>query len=97
VVAPFGHNDVDFDVSPEGPSLSHPLGTDQFGRELLTRVAAAGRASLTIAGLALVIILAIGFVYGSCSALAGGRVESALMRLLDGLLAPHGCRRPRSV
>ncbi len=86
-VAPFGHNDVDFDVSRQGPSRSHPLGTDQFGRDLLTRVAAAGRVSLAITGLALAIIVAIGFVYGACSALAGGRVDAALMRVLDGLLA----------
>jgi peptide/nickel transport system permease protein len=86
-VAPFGHNDVDFDLTRQGPSLAHPLGTDQFGRDLLTRVAAAGRVSLAITGLALALILAIGFVYGAFSALAGGRVDAAMMRTLDGLLA----------
>jgi ABC-type dipeptide/oligopeptide/nickel transport system permease subunit len=86
-VAPFGHNDVDFDLSRQGPSLEHPLGTDQFGRDLLTRLAAAGRVSLAITGLALAVILAIGFVYGAVAALAGGRVDSVLMRVLDGLLA----------
>lgn len=86
-VAPFGHNDVDFDLTRQGPSLAHPLGTDQFGRDLLTRLAAAGRVSLAITGGALAIILAIGFVYGAVSGLAGGRVDGVLMRVLDGLLA----------
>lgn len=86
-VAPYGHNDVDFELSRQGPSLAHPLGTDQFGRDLLTRLAAAGRVSLAITGGALAIILAIGFVYGAVAGLAGGRVDNVLMRLLDGLLA----------
>jgi ABC-type dipeptide/oligopeptide/nickel transport system permease subunit len=86
-VAPFGHNDVDFELTRQGPSLAHPLGTDQFGRDLLTRLAAAGRVSLAITGGALAIILAIGFVYGAVAGLAGGRVDGVLMRVLDGLLA----------
>ena len=86
-VAPYGHNAVDLDRSRQSPSLEHPLGTDQFGRDLLSRLAAAGRVSLAITGLALAIILVIGFVYGAVSALAGGRVDSLLMRGLDGLLA----------
>jgi peptide/nickel transport system permease protein len=86
-VAPFGHNDVDFDLTRQGPSLAHPLGTDQFGRDLLTRLAAAGRVSLAITGLALAIVLAVGFVYGAFAALAGGAVDSVLMRAVDGLLA----------
>jgi peptide/nickel transport system permease protein len=86
-VAPFGHNDVDFDLTRQGPSLAHPLGTDQFGRDLLTRLAAAGRVSLAITGAALAIVLAVGFLYGALAALAGGRLDAVLMRALDGLLA----------
>ena len=86
-LAPFGHNDVDFDRSREGPSLAHPFGTDQFGRDLLTRVSAAGRVSLAITGLALAVILVVGFAYGAFAALAGGGVDSTMMRVLDGLLA----------
>ena len=86
-LAPFGHNDVDLDRSRQGPSLAHPLGTDQFGRDLLTRLAAAGRVSLAITGLALALVLTLGFAYGAAAGLAGGRVDAVLMRLLDGLLA----------
>jgi ABC-type dipeptide/oligopeptide/nickel transport system permease subunit len=86
-VAPFGPNEIDFDRSREGASLAHPFGTDQFGRDMLTRLAAAGRVSLAITGLALAVILVVGFIYGAVAALAGGRVDAALMRILDGLLA----------
>jgi ABC-type dipeptide/oligopeptide/nickel transport system permease subunit len=87
LVAPYGANDVDFARSAQGPSLAHPFGTDQFGRDLLTRVAAGGRNSLTIAALALGIILLIGVPFGTLSAAAGGKVDAAMMRVVDGLFA----------
>jgi ABC-type dipeptide/oligopeptide/nickel transport system permease subunit len=86
-LSPYGANHVDFDLSRESPSLAHPLGTDQFGRDLLTRLAAAGRVSLAITAGALAIILVVGFAYGAVSGLAGGKVDAFMMRVLDGLLA----------
>lgn len=86
-LSPYGANEVDFSVSREGPSLAHPLGTDQFGRDFLTRLAAGGRTSLLIAGAALAIILTVGVVYGTVAAAAGGKVDAAMMRLVDGLFA----------
>ncbi|MBD0329126.1 MAG: ABC transporter permease [Thermoleophilia bacterium] len=80
-------NDVDFAKTRQGPSLEHPLGTDQFGRDLLARVAVGGRTTLAIAVAALTIILALGFVWGATAALAGGWVDSLLMRVVDGLFA----------
>jgi ABC-type dipeptide/oligopeptide/nickel transport system permease subunit len=86
-VSPHGSDATDLAASRQGPSLEHPLGTDQFGRDLLTRLAAGGRTTLLIAGLALSVILVVGFLYGTVAALAGGVVDRALMRVLDGLLA----------
>lgn len=86
-VSPYDPYAVDFDQGDEGPSLAHPFGTDLFGRDLLTRMALGGRASLLVAGGALAVILVVGFLYGSVAALAGGKVDEAMMRLLDGLLA----------
>lgn len=86
-LAPYGANDVDFEVSREGPSLGHPLGTDQFGRDLLTRLAVGGRTTLAIAFAALAIILAAGVVYGTVAGLAGGAVDALMMRIVDGLFA----------
>ena len=87
LVSPYGANEVDFGQSRQGPSLGHPLGTDQFGRDLLTRLAAGGRTSFAIAAIALAIILVIGVVYGTIAAVTGPRADAAMMRLVDGLFA----------
>jgi ABC-type dipeptide/oligopeptide/nickel transport system permease subunit len=86
-VSPYEVNAIDFDVSRQGPSAAHPLGTDQFGRDLLTRLAAGGRTTLLIVGAALALIFVLGFLYGSVSALAGKHADAFLMRVLDGLFA----------
>ncbi len=87
VVSPHDANEVDFGQSRQLPTLEHPLGTDQFGRDLLTRLAVGGQTTLAIAGLALAIILVIGFLWGAVAALAGGFVDSVMMRAVDGLFA----------
>ena len=87
VVSSWDPNDVEFDLALQLPSVAHPLGTDQFGRDLATRVAVGGRTTLLIAGAALASILALGFLWGTTAALAGGVADSLLMRIVDGLLA----------
>jgi ABC-type dipeptide/oligopeptide/nickel transport system permease subunit len=87
VVSPYEANRVDFDVSREGPSWAHPLGTDQFGRDLLTRLASGGRTTLLIVAIAVAIIAVLGISYGAASGLGGRATDAILMRLLDGLLA----------
>jgi oligopeptide transport system permease protein len=86
-VSPYDGNDVQFSEARELPSPAHPLGTDHFGRDLLTRIALGGRTTLAIAALALSIILVVGFLWGAAAALAGGRVDSVMMRIVDGLFA----------
>jgi ABC-type dipeptide/oligopeptide/nickel transport system permease subunit len=86
-VSPYGPNDVDFSIARQGPSLDHPLGTDQFGRDHLTRIADGGRNTFAIAGLALLAIISVGFLYGAGAALGSDRANTALMRVLDGLFA----------
>jgi ABC-type dipeptide/oligopeptide/nickel transport system permease subunit len=84
-----GHdpNDVVFAHSDEGPSFAHPLGTDRFGRDLMTRLAIGGRTTLLIAVLALLVVLLVGVVYGTVAGLAGGIADSVMMRIVDGLFA----------
>jgi oligopeptide transport system permease protein len=85
IVSPYTGNDVNFAEAKQGPSLEHPLGTDKFGRDLLTRTAAGGRVSLLIGFGATLAILFIGVVYGSISGFVGGRLDNGLMRFLDAL------------
>ncbi len=86
-LSPYDPNDADFSVVREPPSGEHWLGTDQYGRDIFTRLAAGGQTTLAIAGAALAIILVLGVGYGATSGLLGGRVDAVMMRLLDGLLA----------
>ncbi|MBA2688474.1 MAG: ABC transporter permease [Gemmatimonadaceae bacterium] len=71
----------------QGPSLSHPFGTDHFSRDVLSRVIFGARISLSVALLATLISVTLGTAYGALSGYAGGIVDSMMMRLLDALLA----------
>jgi oligopeptide transport system permease protein len=85
VVSPHDPNDVQFQDARQGPSLEHPLGTDTFGRDVLTRTALGGRISIGIGFAATLIILAIGVAYGSISGFVGGHLDNGMMRFLDAL------------
>jgi oligopeptide transport system permease protein len=84
---PYDPYEIDFSQREQLPSPAHPAGTDFFGRDLLERLALGGRASLAIAAAALGVILVLGVGYGAFAAAFGGRVDAAMMRVLDGLLA----------
>jgi oligopeptide transport system permease protein len=72
-------------VARQGPSLSHPFGTDQCGRDLMKRTAEGGRISIGIGFGATIAILLIGVAYGAISGFIGGHLDNALMRFLDAL------------
>jgi oligopeptide transport system permease protein len=85
VFSPHDPYAVDFEQAYMSPSLEHPFGTDQFGRDLFTRTALGGRISIGIGFAATIAILLIGVVYGSISGFVGGRLDNAMMRFLDAL------------
>jgi len=78
-------NDVQFTEARLPPSIEHPFGTDQFGRDLFTRVAAGGQISIGIGIVATFAILVVGVAYGALSGFIGGRTDNAMMRFLDAL------------
>jgi ABC-type dipeptide/oligopeptide/nickel transport system permease subunit len=71
----------------KGPSRAHPLGTDQFGRDVLARLVWGARLSVTIGALAVALALAVGVPIGALSGYAGGAIDNVLMRCMDALLA----------
>ncbi len=76
------------DLQP--PSAAHPLGQDKLGRDQLSRVIYGARVSLKVGLLTVAISLVLGLAVGSAAGLLGGRVDAALMRLVDILLAFPG-------
>ncbi len=90
LLASFSPYDPEISNLPEkntAPSLSHPMGTDALGRDLLTRVLFGGRISLTVGLLVVVISLVIGVPIGALAGYYGGVLDSALMRLTDSFLS----------
>jgi peptide/nickel transport system permease protein len=69
------------------PSVAHPFGTDQLGRDLLTRVLYGGRISLSVGLMVVVITLLIGVPVGAIAGYFGGRVDNILMRITDSALS----------
>lgn len=67
------------------PSWSHPFGTDELGRDLLVRTCCGIRVSLLIGLTAAAIDLFIGICIGGIAALMGGRTDTLIMRLVDGI------------
>ena len=76
---------VDFSQSFLRPSLEHPFGTDEFGRDLFVRTALGGRVSIAIGFAATFAIMGIGILYGATSGFAGGWIDNGMMRFLDAL------------
>jgi peptide/nickel transport system permease protein len=65
------------------PSLEHPLGTDNLGRDILTRVLVGGRVSIAVALAAVAISSGVGTVLGVTAGYRGGWVDSVIMRITD--------------
>ncbi|MFO1046759.1 MAG: ABC transporter permease [Geminicoccaceae bacterium] len=74
---------VDLMAALEPPSLAHPLGTDELGRDVLTRLLAAGRISIAVGVGGALLAALVGTVVGLLSGYVGGAVDSLLMRLTD--------------
>jgi len=83
LVAPYSPKQFDFAHLFAPPSFAHPFGTDELGRDSLTRVMYGGRTSLEIAALATVISMALGSAWGFVAAFRKGWVDEVLMRIAD--------------
>jgi len=74
-------------LKSQPPSLAHPLGTDQYSRDLLSRMLFGARISLSVAMIAVCLSATIGTAYGLLAGYIGGVVDAVMMRVLDAFLA----------
>lgn len=86
-IAPHPPDRVDLLAVLQPPSAGHWFGTDQLGRDVLSRVLHGGATVLAIAPAATLLGLALGTAVGLAAACAGRRVDEAVMRVLDAVMA----------
>lgn len=90
VVAPYPYDQMNLDAKLQYPSWEHPLGTDDFGRDLLSRIIYGARVSLLVALIGVAISLIIGCFIGAIAGYFGGAIETIIMRFADILMAIPG-------
>lgn len=85
--SPYLDEKVKVDMMKTAPSFKNWVGTDQLGRDVLTRLMLAGRISLTIGLASMLLSLVIGTVIGAVSGFYGGILDTILMRIADVLMS----------
>jgi len=85
ILSQFAYADTDWNMMSAAPDFAshHYFGTDSSGRDLLVRVAIGGRISLMVGVAAAFVAVILGTLYGSLSGYLGGKIDSAMMRLLE--------------
>jgi len=83
---PMSPNATNLEAKLLPPSALHWLGTDNLGRDVLSRMVAGSMISLTVGFVAMAVSLGIGIVLGAVSGYLGGWVDNVLMRIVDALL-----------
>ena len=86
-ISSYDADEVDFLNQLQGPSREHPLGTDLFGRDILTRIFYGGRTTLVVGFISVGIAGSIGILLGLISGYYGGTADTLIMRFIDILLA----------
>ena len=86
-VAPYNPDAINVKHVLEPPSLAHPFGTDDLGRDILSRVIYGSRISLAVGFVAVGIATLIGIIFGALSGYYGGWTDTIVMRFVDIMLA----------
>lgn len=89
-VAPYGINDYDYNSILQGPTGAHWFGTDEFGRDLFSRIICGTRISLSVGLFAVTVAAIVGTVLGLLGGYYGGILDSIIMRICDALFAFPG-------
>lgn len=87
VLAPYDPATMDRHARLSGMTAQHPLGTDSYGRDTLSRILYGGRVSLLVSVLSVIIAIIIGGIMGLTAGYFGGWYENLIMRITDILMA----------
>lgn len=82
-LSPYGYEETNLNNTFAPPGAGHWLGTDQLGRDLLTRLLVGGRISIGVGLCATFVALTIGVVYGAVAGFFGGKTDAVMMRVVD--------------
>ena len=82
-ISPYEYDQTNFQNALSKPNKSHLMGTDQEGRDLLSRVIYGSRVSISVALGTALIALIIGTAYGAISGYVGGKIDEVMMRIVD--------------
>ena len=86
-IAPYDYQKQDAHLRLATPTLSHPFGADQFGRDIFSRIIVGTRNIFLLGGFGTLIAVVIGTAIGLASGYVGGTADEVIMRLLDVLLS----------
>src|ERR1700743_2423904 len=87
LIAPYGLNRPDYNAFNDGASQAHLLGTDQLGRDVLSRLMFGGQVSYEAMAVAVGVAAVVGIPVGVLAGYLGGWAEDVIMRIADALLA----------
>lgn len=87
VVAPYGYDEQNYSQMLELPSWQHIMGTDNYGRDIFSRIVYGTRISLLIGFISLAISTVVGSILGACAGYFGGASDTIIMRGSDILMA----------
>jgi peptide/nickel transport system permease protein len=86
-VAPYDPSAIDYEAILAAPDGKYWLGTDEIGRDILSRIVEGARVSIQVVFLAIALAFVAGSLIGLASGYFGGLVDDVIMRIMDGLLA----------
>ncbi|NIP32083.1 MAG: ABC transporter permease subunit [Candidatus Dadabacteria bacterium] len=83
IISPYRYDETNFSNTLKSPSFKHPMGTDQEGRDMLSRIIFGSRVSITVALGTAAMALFIGTIFGALSGYIGGKIDEFMMRIVD--------------
>ncbi|MFP4497282.1 MAG: ABC transporter permease [Vulcanimicrobiota bacterium] len=88
-LTPYQPGQINYDLGSklQPPSFSHPFGTDNYGRDILSRCLYGSRITLVVGFGAVIIFIIIGTILGAVSGYSGGMIDNIIMRIVDVMLS----------